>query len=124
MSKKQQDQSEAEWLELCEKVRLLGHNCDNKTSRKMKTHLKAFLLTVGFIASVALVGFVVYTWKWIGIAAVLTFAFAFVYAVAYSCVKEHEHRKRTDEAKRAVWEKYQEESLWEKYHGNDENTKK
>ncbi|MBR4562142.1 MAG: hypothetical protein IKO23_09525 [Bacteroidales bacterium] len=29
MDKKTKNQSEAEFRELCEKVRLLGHNCDN-----------------------------------------------------------------------------------------------
>ena len=55
----------------------------------MKTHLKTFLLAVGFFAAVTLIVFAVYSWRLAGAALLISIAFAFVYGILYFAICEN-----------------------------------
>lgn len=70
----------------------------------MKTHLTAFLVTVGFFAAVIFIGFALYTWRWIAIALLFAILFAFVYFIAYTTIQDIKDSKAIDKIKEAEWQ--------------------
>lgn len=70
----------------------------------MKTHIKTFLLTVGFFAAVVLVAFAIYSWRLDGITFFLSAVFAFVYYTIYCIIRETEETNNAMDA----WEEEEE----------------
>lgn len=63
----------------------------------MKTHLSAFLVTVGIFAAVILIAFAIVTWRWVAFGILCAIVFVYLYCIFYRIIRDAEHKRQIDE---------------------------